>query len=114
MSVQASAETMRLLAQTSPGCAFEKASIDEAYINVTQLAVSADLCCPLVAGTHMPSLLPYAVVSAAYMLPQRTVQPACMWPWRHVGGPTCVHVVRAPASQFAFLCVISDAPPTHL
>lgn len=36
---QASAEIMRLLAQSSPGCAFEKASIDEAYIDITQLAV---------------------------------------------------------------------------
>lgn len=39
--LQASAEIMRLLAQSSPGCAFEKASIDEAYIDITQLAVSA-------------------------------------------------------------------------
>jgi len=38
-AVQASAEIMRLLAQMAPGCAFEKASIDEAYIDVTQLAV---------------------------------------------------------------------------
>lgn len=30
---------MRLLAQSSPGCAFEKASIDEAYLDITTLAV---------------------------------------------------------------------------
>ena len=38
--VQASAQIMRLLASTCPGCAFEKASIDEAYLDITQLAVS--------------------------------------------------------------------------
>lgn len=39
--LQASAEIMRLLAQSAPGCAFEKASIDEAYLDITQLAVRA-------------------------------------------------------------------------
>lgn len=39
-AVQASAEIMRLLAQSAPGCPFEKASIDEAYLDITGLAVS--------------------------------------------------------------------------
>lgn len=42
--LQASAEIMRLLAQLAPGCAFEKASIDEAYLDVTALAVRRGTC----------------------------------------------------------------------
>lgn len=45
-AVQASAEIMRLLAQSAPGCPFEKASIDEAYLDITGLAVS---------GTSVPT-----------------------------------------------------------
>lgn len=103
VSAQASAETMRMLAQTSPGCAFEKASIDEAYIDVTQLAVSVKLCSPLAAGTHTASLLPHAVVSAAYRQLQRALM-ACFYLALNSGGnvnqgPTCrvcIWIVQPP------------------
>jgi hypothetical protein len=48
--VQASAEIMRLLAQSAPGCSFEKASIDEAYLDITGLAVSVRTCTPTSVG----------------------------------------------------------------
>jgi nucleotidyltransferase/DNA polymerase involved in DNA repair len=37
---QASADIMRVLKQLCPGCLMEKASIDEAYVDITPMVVS--------------------------------------------------------------------------
>jgi hypothetical protein len=36
---------MQLLAELAPGCPFEKASIDEAYLDISAMAVSARAVC---------------------------------------------------------------------
>lgn len=74
---QASAEIMRLLSQMCPGCLLEKASIDEAYLDITPMAVST-----LVLGGCSKVACCALLLPAAQQVPEARVDgehPADCW-----------------------------------
>jgi hypothetical protein len=111
-----------MLAQTSPGCAFEKASIDEAYIDVTQLAVSAQNCRhPYV--QHLATCCGFSCIQSSAVCQLCLVlfgpaQPAHEFA-THVQSPglhfvgSCNFTHGLPLFPMGSLCVTDDGHPLY-